>query len=569
MKPLTTIRSRLRVGFGVTLGLILAAGLLAGYGLLRAGSRNEALASDMRLQQEKMQQVAFRILRETTAGMRYLSTGTAADEARYVALADVADHLRREAIKLDALSGAERQKLKDLGTLQATVEAGIGVAHAYDAVGRSAEATAALGKTAGALDDVDKTLESLRQEGAQRLSEQQHAASVTLRDNIAVLAFVILAALIVGYILSSVMMSRAVTRPLDALTRDLLAIGRGDLRRSDLKRETLGAAEYEALADAFDQARERLRGLLAEMKQQSDDVAAAAAELAAAAGGASDSTQHVATAVTEMAHGAGLQLDVLGSAGSAVAQLAASGRTIDEAVRESQTRAREIRMSATGTAQEIGKAVDTLLAAREVFDRSAKEINGLRESLGVVDDFATTISEIASQTNLLALNAAIEAARAGDAGRGFAVVADEVRKLAEQSSRAAHEVTANVNRIREGVLGTSRAVESGTTQMKDVTKVADAARHALASIQTAVERVEDASARVSEAVSGNVTAIQMVEEAIAKAGDTAQSHAASAQEVAAATEETSASVEELEATSHMLKDSARRVLEKVNEFVVE
>ena len=565
---LLTIRGRLRAGFGVTLGLILTAGLLAGYGLLHAGSLNKALVSDMRLQQETMQQVAFRILRETAAGMRYLSTGTATDEARYMALAEEADHLRREAIKLDALSGVERQKLKDLGTLQATVEAGIGVAHAYGAVGRPAEATAVLGKTAVALDDVDKTLESLRQQGAQRLSEQQGAATATLRNNLALLALVVLAALIVG-ILSSVTTSRAVTRPLDALTRDLLAMGRGDLRQSDLKRETLGAAEYETLADAFDQARERLRGLLAEMKRQSDDVAAAAAELAAAAGGASDSTQHVATAVTEMAHGAGLQLDVLNGAGSAVAQLAASGRTIDDAVRESQTRGREIRVSATGTALEIGKAVDTLLAAREVFDRSAKEINGLRESLGVVDDFATTISEIASQTNLLALNAAIEAARAGDAGRGFAVVADEVRKLAEQSSRAAHEVTANVNRIREGVLGTSRAVESGTTQMKDVTKVADAARHALASIQTAVERVEDASARVSEAVVGNATAILLVEEAIAKAGDTAQSHAASAQEVAAATEETSASVEELEATSHMLKDSARRVRERVNEFIVE
>ena len=568
MRMLSTIRGRLRAGFGVTLGLILTAGVLAGYGLLHAGSRNEALVADMRLQQETMQHVAFRILRETAAGMRYLNTGTAADEARYVALADEADQLRRQAIKVDALSAAERQKLKDLGTLQATVEAGIGVAHAYQAVGRPADAMAALSKTTGAVDDVDKTLESLRQEGVRRLGEQQRAASVTLRTNVAVLAFVVLAALIVG-IVSSVTTSRAVTKPLDALTRDLLAMGRGDLRRSDLKRETLGAAEYEALADAFDQARERLRGLLAEMKRQSDDVAAAAAELAAAAGGASDSTQHVATAVTEMAHGAGVQLDVLGGAGSAVAQLAASGRTIGEAVRESQARGREIRVSATGTALEIGKAVDTLLAAREVFDRSAKEINGLRESLGVVDDFATTISEIASQTNLLALNAAIEAARAGDAGRGFAVVADEVRKLAEQSARAAHEVTANVNRIREGVLGTSRAVESGTTQMKDVTKVADAARLALASIQTAVERVEDASARVSEAVTGNATAILMVEEAIAKAGDTAQSHAASAEQVAAATEETSASVEELEATSHMLNDSARRVREKVNEFVVE
>jgi methyl-accepting chemotaxis protein len=565
---LTTISGRLRAGFGVTLALILAAGLLAGYGLKKAGERNDALVSDMRLQQETVQRVAYRILQETTAGMRYLNTGNAADGARYTALADEADHFRRDAVKLDVLSPSERQKLEDLGTLQGTVEVGIGVAHAYRAVGRAADATAAFEKNAVALDQVDKTLESLRAEGALRLAARQRESAATMQANLTLLALVILAALLVG-VLSSITTSRAVTKPLAALSRDLEAIGRGDLRHSDLQRETLGAAEYEALAAAFNRARERLRGLLAEMKRQSDDVAAAAAELAASAGGASESTQHVASAVTEMAHGAGVQLDVLNGAGSAVAQLAASGRTIDVAVQESQTRGREIRVSATSTAQEIGRAVDTLLAAREVFDRSAREINGLRESLGVVDDFATTISEIASQTNLLALNAAIEAARAGDAGRGFAVVAEEVRKLAEQSGKAAHEVAANVGRIREGVLGTSRAVESGTTQMKDVTKIADAAKQALAQIQTAVERVEDATTRVSEAVAGNAWAINLVEDAIAKAGDTAQSHAASAEEVAAATEETSASVEELEATSHMLNESARRVRERVSEFRVE
>ncbi len=563
-----TIRGRLRTGFGVTLALILAAGALAGYGLLRAGARANAIVVEMRLQQQTTQQVAFRILRETAAGMRYLNTGTPDDEARYSALADDADHLRREAIKLDVLTGAERQKLKDLGTLQATVEAGIGVAHAYGAVGRAADASAVLSKTNGVLDDVDKTLEALRQQGDQRLSEQQQAAATALNRNLAELAVLILAALVVG-VMSSITTSRAVTRPLDALTNDMLAMGRGDLRRSGLNRNALGAAEYERLADAFAEARDRLRALLAEMKRQSDDVAIAASELAGAAGGASSSTQHVASAVTDMAHGAGVQLDVLTGASSAVAQLTASGRTIEDAVRESQERGREIRASATGTAQEIGAAVDTLLAAREVFDRSAREISELRDSLGVVDEIVATISELAAQTNLLALNAAIEAAHAGDAGRGFAVVADEVRKLAEQSSRAAYEVTTNVRRIQAGVLRTSRAVESGTTQMKDVTKVADGARQALAVIHSAVERVEGATQRVSEAVAANATAIAMVGEAIAKAGDTAQSHAASAQEVAAATEETSASVEELEATSHMLNDSARRVREKVNEFIVE
>ena len=568
MTLLHTIRGRLRAGFGITLALILAAGALAGYGLQQAGAGANAIVAEMRLRQQTTQQVAVRILRETAAGMRYVNTGTPDDEARYSALADDADHLRREAVKLEAISGTERQKLKDLGTLQATVEAGIGMAHAYNAVGRVADASAVLAKTSGVLDDVDKAIESLRQQGDQRLGEQQLAASTALNRKMAALAALIGATIVVG-VLSSITTSRAVTRPLDALTNDLLAMGRGDLRPSSLNRNALGAAEYKRLADAFTEARDRLRALLAEMKRQSDDVASAASELAGAAGGASNSTQHVASAVTDMAHGAGVQLDVLAGASAAVAQLTASGRTIEDAVRESQERGREIRASATGTAQEIGTAVDTLLAAREVFDRSATEIAELRNSLGVVDEFAATISELAAQTNLLALNAAIEAAHAGDAGRGFAVVADEVRKLAEQSSRAASAVTANVRRIQEGVLRTSRAVESGTTQMKDVTKVASGARQALAAIHSAVEGVEGATLRVSEAVQANATAIALVGEAIGKAGDTAQSHAASAQEVAAATEETSASVEELEATSHMLSDSARRVREKVNEFIVE
>jgi methyl-accepting chemotaxis protein len=536
---LATIRARLWAGFGITILLILAAGVLAAMALQRAGRRSEVIVGEMRVEQESVQQVAYRLLQEVAAGMRYLNTGADVDGARYAALADEADRERRNTVKLPALSSAERQKLEELGTLQGTVEVGIGVAHAYRAIGRPAVAAAVLAKTSAALDQVDRTLEALRAEGQRRMAERQSDAARTLRQNESMLALMVLLAVAVG-VLSSITTSRAVTRPLAALTRDMEAIGRGDLRRSDVRRHALGAAEYEALAAAFDQARERLRSLLGEMQRQS-----------------------------EMAHGAGQQLDVLNGAGSAVEQLAASGRTIATALEESQARGREIRTSANATAQEIGHAVDSLLAAREVFDRSVKEIATLRDSLGVVDDFATTISEIASQTNLLALNAAIEAARAGDAGRGFAVVAEEVRKLAEESGRAANQVTANVGRIREGVMGTSRAVESGTTQMKDVTKIADAARQALAHIQAAVERVEEASARVSEAVGGNVTAITSVEQAIAKAGDTAQSHAASAEEVAAATEETSASVEELEATSNMLNESARRARERVQEFRLE
>ncbi|MDC7221705.1 MAG: methyl-accepting chemotaxis protein [Spirochaetales bacterium] len=61
-------------------------------------------------------------------------------------------------------------------------------------------------------------------------------------------------------------------------------------------------------------------------------------------------------------------------------------------------------------------------------------MKAISEKIGIIED-------IARNTNMLALNAAIEAARAGDAGKGFAVVASEVRKLAENSGKAAAEIT--------------------------------------------------------------------------------------------------------------------------------
>jgi twitching motility protein PilJ len=163
-------------------------------------------------------------------------------------------------------------------------------------------------------------------------------------------------------------------------------------------------------------------------------------------------------------------------------------------VAESAREAEEVARSASSTALKGGEAVERTVAGilqiRETVAETARKVKRLAESTQEISKIVALIAQIASRTNLLALNASIEAARAGEAGKGFAIVADEVRQLADRAAKASKEIEKIVMQIQSETNLVMRAMEDGTQQVLEGTKLAEQAKRALDDIIQVSNRID-------------------------------------------------------------------------------
>lgn len=137
-------------------------------------------------------------------------------------------------------------------------------------------------------------------------------------------------------------------------------------------------------------------------------------------------------------------------------------------------------------------------------------IEELKRESETIDGFVQTITDISEQTNLLSLNASIEAARAGDAGRGFAVVAEEIRKLADDSAKAAGEISNNVSHISAQTVNSVENARQAESMVALQTK----------SVEEVVGVFQDMNQRMSALVEGLREIVSSMEKADRERNDT-------------------------------------------------
>ena len=547
---LDTIRARILGGLALLGFAVVLMALFSAYAL-RTIRRTDADQMDaVQRSGEISNGVVTSVFRQINAGQQYLTTPTREFRDQFQEAADETFEFSRQLERLPGLTLEQHLTVNRIKQLEAAITADYAIAHALKDLGRDDAARTQSIAVLRPAADLTRLVRTFTAELAQqtRRAEQQ-VATATARWEVYLYLALVLA--VIATVLAGYWTLQSVEGPLGRVVTAAERFGNGDLRPVTTGHMPL---DIQVLADAMRQMGDRLRAIVAEVIGESDRIAGSATDLSAISEQLAASSSEVSTAMVDISHGAEEQRVELITIGNGLdAMRVATAETADAAERVARL-GEEIRTVADRHRGSVAAASTVLLDVREVVQTTSKQVSELAQQVAAIDDFVDLIRRISSQTNLLALNAAIEAARAGEHGRGFAVVAEEVRQLADESARAAEDVTLTTNAIRDQVEDVTATMAAGTAKVRGIEDVAGGAARGLGEIAKAVAQVEEAATTVAQAAQQYRDITERLQQQAHQVASRAVAHASSAQEVTAAAEEQGASTQEMAAAAaHMLQ----------------
>lgn len=198
--------------------------------------------------------------------------------------------------------------------------------------------------------------------------------------------------------------------------------------------------DIQRMATDLNSALDNIDGLFQQIAKSAVVIDESTIEMKTAGEEMATNTREIASAISEMSHGAQTQVVKVDESSNLIEEILNTSTEMGE---KAETINKAAKIGVESSEKGMGMVTKVVESMGEISLYSSKtqdSMNVLKERSQEIARVLGLITDIASQTNLLALNAAIEAAQAGDAGRGFAVVAEEIRKLAEDSRKSAREI---------------------------------------------------------------------------------------------------------------------------------
>ncbi|WP_132256965.1 methyl-accepting chemotaxis protein [Methylobacterium segetis] len=326
-----------------------------------------------------------------------------------------------------------------------------------------------------------------------------------------------LAAAILLAILVTVLISRAVVRPLETVMAFAERVGSGDLS------QTLEARGH----DEIGRLGRSLNGMVAGLADLARTNRAATADLNAAAAQIRASAQEQAASVEE-------QFAAVQETAATVDEITHSGAQIGKRASEVIATAQATAQTSKAGLRAVADTARAMDAIREQAEAVAGNIVALSEKTQTIGEIITTVNDISERTHLLALNAAIEAAAAGESGRSFAVVAAEMKLRADQAKAATVQVRAILGEIQRGINTSVMLTEEAVKRAAAGKSRSDTTQRTIEEITARVEESVQTFQQIVASTNQQQLGIEQVMGALQNIRQASQQTAAGTREVEAA-----------------------------------
>lgn len=372
-------------------------------------------------------------------------------------------------------------------------------------------------------------------------TDQKEKLNSLIVGSINKIFLVTLLSILIGALLVFVILN-VYRKPIYELLEAADRISEGDL---SVEIKESSRSEISQLSEAFKSMVENLRSLIKEIQEGSLHLSTLSEEMSASSEEVASASRKISNTAAEISNGTEVQSTKIVDITHAMQDMT---HNIQEIADNTQKVSKNTNL-VNHTVGNIGNASREVLLKmdriRSSVDGTGEVIRDLDSKSQQINEIVILITRVADQTNMLALNAAIEAARAGEHGRGFSVVADEVRKLAEESGRAAKDISKLIDEIRNSISNTVESIDASKKDVQIGTLSVNNAVEMVTGIVSTISEITNMIEDVAAATEEQSSSIEEITSTLEDISSISEQSAAGTQETASALEEQSASMSEL------------------------